>query len=83
MMGATPAFRAIWASEARRPYLRGKLVDVALMLVAGLLLLCAFGVTVITQIVEMAGENLVRKLGGPASATGRLGAGIELVALSL
>jgi uncharacterized BrkB/YihY/UPF0761 family membrane protein len=28
----------------------------------------------------MAGENLVRKLGGPASATGRLGAGIELVA---
>jgi uncharacterized BrkB/YihY/UPF0761 family membrane protein len=44
MMGATrSAFRAIWASEARRPYLRGKLVDVALMLVAGLLLPGAFG----------------------------------------
>jgi len=81
MMGATrSAFRAIWGSEARRPYLRGKLVDVALVLVAGLLILCAFGVTIITQIVEMAGEELVRKLGGPASATGQLGAGVEFVA---
>ena len=61
-----------------RPYVRGKLVDVALLLVAGLLILCAFGVTIITQIVETAGEELVRKLGGPASATGQLGAGLEL-----
>ena len=81
MMGATrSAFRAIWGSEARRPYVRGKLVDVALVLVAGLLILCAFGVTIITQIVETAGEELVRKLGGPASAAGQLGAGLEFVA---
>ena len=80
MMGATrSAFRAIWG-EARRPYVRGKLVDVALVLVAGLLILCAFGVTVITQVVEKAGEELVRKLGGPASAAGQLGGGIELLA---
>jgi membrane protein len=81
MMTATrSAFRAIWGSEAPRPYLRGKLVDVALMLAAGLLILCAFGVTVITQIVETAGEELVRKLGGPDSAAVQLGAGLELVA---
>ena len=81
MMGAIrSAFRAIWGSEARLPYVRGKLVDVALVLVAGLLILCAFGVTIITQIVETAGEELVRKLGGPASAAGQLGAGLELVA---
>ena len=60
--------------------MRGKLVDVALVLVAGLLILCAFGMTIITQVVETAGEDLVRKLGGPASAAGQLGAGIELVA---
>ena len=79
-MGATrSAFGAIWG-EARLPYVRGKLVDVALVLVAGLLILCAFGVTIITQIVETAGEELVRKLGGPASAAGQLGAGLELVA---
>jgi membrane protein len=81
MMGATrSAFRAIWGSEARRPYLRGKLVDVALVLVAGLLVLCAFGVTVIAQIVERAAEELVRKLGGQAAAAEQLGAGAELVA---
>jgi membrane protein len=80
MMGATrSAFRAIWGSEARRPYLRGKLVDFALVLVAGLLVLCAFGVTIIAQIVERAAEELVRKLGSNASATGQLGAGVELV----
>ena len=80
MMGATrSAFRAIWGSEARLPYVRGKLVDVALVLVAGLLILCAFGVTIITQIVETAGEELVRKLGGPASAARQLGAGLEFV----
>jgi len=81
MMGAIrSAFRAIWGSEARRPYLRGKLVDVALVLVASLLILCAFGVTIITQIVERAAEELVRKLGGHASVTAQLGAGVELVA---
>ena len=81
MMGATrSAFRAIWGSEARRPYVRGKLVDVALVLVAGLLILCAFGMTIITQIVEKAGEELVRKLGGPDSAADQLGAGLEFVA---
>ena len=81
MMRATrSAFRAIWGSEARLPYVRGKLVDVALVLVAGLLILCAFGVTVITQIVETAGEELVRKLGGSASTTSQLGAGLEFVA---
>lgn len=80
MMGAIrSAFRAIWESEARRPYLRGKLVDVALVLVASLLVLCAFGVTIITQIVERAGEELVRKLGGPASTAEQLGAGVEFV----
>ena len=80
MMGATrSAFNAIWG-EARLPYVRGKLLDVALVLVAGLLILCAFGVTIITQIAEKAGEELVRKLGGPASAAGQLGAGLELVA---
>jgi membrane protein len=81
MMGATrSAFRAIWGSQERRPYLRGKLVDVALVLGSGVLVLCAFGVTIITQIVESAGEELVRKLGGPASATGQLHAGLEFTA---
>jgi membrane protein len=81
MMGATrSAFRAIWGSEGRRPYLRGKLVDVALVLLAGLLVLCAFGVTVIAQIVERAAEEVVRKLGGQAAVAEQLSAGAELVA---
>ena len=80
MMRATrSAFRAIWGTEAL-PYVRGKLVDVALVLVAGLLDPLRVRGDVITQIVEKAGEDLVRKLGGPASATGYLGAGLELVA---
>jgi membrane protein len=81
MMGATrSAFRAIWGGEARRPYLRGKLVDAALVFLAGLLVLCAFGATIVTQIVERAAVELVRKLGGEASAAQQIGAGLEFVA---
>jgi Virulence factor BrkB len=43
MSSVRSAFRAIWGSEADRPYLRGKLVDLLLVLGAGVLVVSAFG----------------------------------------
>jgi membrane protein len=79
MAAIRSAFRAIWGAEARRPYVRGKLLDAALVLLAGLLVLCAFVVTAVTQLVARAAAELVRKLGGDASAADQIGAGAELL----
>jgi membrane protein len=67
------AFRAVWATDAGRPYLRGKLLDVFLVLGAGLLVICGFGASVVVQVVTETSTEVVRDLGQEGSATERLG----------
>jgi membrane protein len=71
------AFRAVWATEARRPYLRAKLLDAALVLGAGLLVVCAFALTVVLQLVASAGADLL-SLGNDERAASALGAGVQV-----
>jgi membrane protein len=74
MMGSIRvAFRGVWDSEARRPYLRGKGRDVVLVLGAGLLVVSAFALSVVVQIVTEAGLEVAERLGRDASATAPLG----------
>jgi membrane protein len=73
MASVRSAFRAIWASDADRPYLRGKLVDLALVLGAGVLVVSAFGLTVIVQLVTETSSEIAERLGGDAAATSALG----------
>jgi membrane protein len=64
MMGAIrSAFRALWRADAPRPYLRGKLLDAALVLGAGVLVVTAFGLTVIAQSLTRIGDELAEELG--------------------
>lgn len=73
MMGAIrSAFRALWRADAPRPYLRGKLLDAALVLCAGVLVVTAFGLTVIAQSVTRIGDEIAEELGlgDPADVLG-------------
>lgn len=59
MMGSVRnALRIIWGSERRPRYLRAKLRDVALVCVAGVLLVGAFVLSVLVQLVVEAGVDL-------------------------
>jgi membrane protein len=74
MMGSIGvAFRGVWDSEARRPYLRGKGRDVVLVLGAGLLVVSGFALSVVVQVVSEAGLEIAERLGRDASATAPLG----------
>jgi membrane protein len=66
------AFRDVWESEARRPYLRGKGRDLVLVLGAGLLVVSAFALSVVVQVVTEAGLEVAERLGRDASATAPL-----------
>jgi membrane protein len=72
------AFRAVWDSEANRPYLRGKLLDVALVLGAGLLILTAFGLTVVVQVATETSTKIAAELGLGEHATGGIGSLAQL-----
>jgi membrane protein len=78
MASVRSAFRAIWASDADRPYLRGKLLDLALVLGAGILVVSAFGLTVIVQLVTETSTELATRLGGAGAATSALGSLAQL-----
>jgi membrane protein len=83
MTAIRSAFRAVWAAEHDRPYLRGKLLDVALVLAAGLLVLSAFGTSVVVQVVTEASARTVRDLGADGPATERLGSLAQVAASTL
>ena len=76
MASIRAAFRAIWSDAEGDPYLGGKLLDVVLVLAAGVFAVCAFGLTVVAQFVASASTELVTELGSatttPAAALGRL-----------
>jgi membrane protein len=83
MAAIRSAFRAVWATERDRPYLRGKLLDVALVFAAGLLVLSAFGTSVVVQVVTEASARTVRDLGADGPATERLGSLAQVAASTL
>ena len=79
MMGAIRlAFMAVWGGEVRRPYLRGKLLDGALVLGAGLLILTAFGLTIVVQVATATSTKIADELGLGERATGGIGALAQL-----
>jgi membrane protein len=73
MASVRSAFRAVWDSEADRPYLRGKLVDFVLVLGAGVLVVSAFGLSLVVQVVTEASSEIAARLGRGESATAGLG----------
>ena len=78
MASVRSAFRAVWDSEADRPYLRGKLLDLVLVLGAGVLVVSAFGLSLVVQVVTETSSEIAAKLGRGESATAGLGAVAQL-----
>ena len=78
MSSVRSAFRAVWGSEADRPYLRGKLLDLVLVLGAGLLVVSAFGLSLVVQVITQASSDIAEELGRGESATSGLGSLAQL-----
>ena len=72
------AFRAVWGTDDVRPYLRGKLLDLVLVLGAGVLVVAAFGLTVIVQLVTDTSTEIAERLGQDGTATSTLGSLAQL-----
>jgi uncharacterized BrkB/YihY/UPF0761 family membrane protein len=84
MSSVRSAFRAVWGSEADRPYLRGKALDLVLVLGAGVLVVCAFGLSLVVQVVTQSSSDIAEELGRGESATAGFGALAQLaVSLTL
>jgi membrane protein len=73
MASVRSAFRAVWDSAADRPYLRGKVLDLVLVLGAGVLVVSAFGLSLVVQVVTQASSEIADELGHGESATGGFG----------
>ena len=78
MTSVRSAFRAVWGSDADRPYLRGKLLDLVLVFGAGVLVVAAFGLSLVVQVVTQASSELADGLGRGEAATTGLGALAQL-----
>ena len=78
MAAVRSAFRAVWGGEFDRPYLRGKLLDGALVLGAGLMILSAFGLTIVVQVATETSTELADELGVGVWATDEIGALAQL-----
>lgn len=80
MASVRSAFQAVWGSAAYRPYLRGKLLDFVLVLGAGVLVVSAFGLSIVVQVVTETSSKIAEELGGGESATSGLSAVTQLAA---
>jgi membrane protein len=81
MMGSVrKALRIIWGSERRPQYVRAKLRDLALVCVAGVLLIGAFLLSVVVQVVVEAGVDLSSAVG--VSGTERFAVALAELATS-
>jgi membrane protein len=63
MASVRKAFRIVWDADARPNYVRGKIRDVALVGLAGALIVGAFALTVVAQIAVDAGAHLSDAIG--------------------
>jgi membrane protein len=73
MMGSVrTAFRAVWGTEADQRFLRTKALDLVLVLGTGVLIVGAFGISVVVQLVTDTSTQIVEDLGGSGSAPARL-----------
>jgi membrane protein len=70
----------VWENDARRPYLRGKGLDVVLVLGAGLLVVSSFALTVVVQVVTETGLELEERLRRDDSAAAPLSTLAQLAA---
>ena len=57
------AFQSIWAEAPRRPYVRGKALDLVLVLVTGVVVVAAFGLSIVTEALAQLGGSLGDALG--------------------
>jgi membrane protein len=57
------AFRAIWETAHRRPFVRGRLLDVALVFATGLVVIVGFALGVVAEAIAQLGGNLGDALG--------------------
>ena len=73
MASIRSAFRAVWSSETGWPYVRGKLLDLVLVLGAGVVVVSAFGLSVLVQIVTHTGSRVVTELWGREATGAALG----------
>jgi membrane protein len=78
MASIRSAFRAIWDSETGWPYVRGKLLDLVLVAGAGVLVVSAFGLGVVVQIVTHTSSRVVTELWGREASGAALGSLAEL-----
>jgi membrane protein len=78
MFSIRSAFQAVWGSEAAQPYLRGKLLDFLLVLGAGLLIVTAFGLSVVVQVVTQSSTEIAQALGRGESVSAGFGALAQL-----
>lgn len=63
MASMRTALRLVWEAPAGRPYVRGKLLDAALVILTGALVVVAFGVSVVAHVAVEAGSDVTTKLG--------------------
>jgi membrane protein len=63
MASIRTAFRVIWEADSGQPYVLGRLLDVALVLGAGVLVVGAFGLSVVAQIAVAAESDLASAVG--------------------
>jgi membrane protein len=78
MASIRSAFGAVWGGDAERPYLRGKLLDAALLLAAGVLVVSAFGLMVVVQLATEMGIRIANDFGREGSGVEALGGFAEL-----
>jgi membrane protein len=78
MASLRSAFRAVWGSDADRPYVRGKLLDVALVIGAGVLVVAAFGLSLVVQMVTESSSEVAEALGRGESVSAGFGALAQL-----
>ena len=79
------AFVAVWDVEVDRPYVRGKLLDLALVLGGGLVVVGLFAISLVAQLAATVGERAREELGagGGGSAFAATGQIVGSVALSI
>lgn len=75
------ALRIVWEADSAQPYVRGKLLDAALVALAGTLVVVAFGLSVVSHVAVEAGNDLATGAGW--SGSGRALGGVAEIGCSL